>query len=122
MNCDYCGRRARLVTGRELYPSLPDLAFKRFHRCDPCDAHVGCHPGTTNPLGRLANASLRRAKRAAHKAFDPLWQEGGMSRTQAYAWLSRTLGIAGKDCHVGMFDEATCARVVEACAQRRAAA
>lgn len=32
-----------------------------------CDyRHVGCHRGTIEPLGRVANADSRRAKRAAH--------------------------------------------------------
>lgn len=113
MNCDYCGKPAELVTGDEIYPHRPDLSRLRFWRCEPCDAHVGCHRGTTRPLGRLANAELRRAKMAAHAAFDPLWKSGRMSRSEAYAWLADRLGIEADVCHIGMFDVAMCELVCE---------
>lgn len=115
--CDYCGNRAVLVTGREIYPHRPDLYGKRFYQCSPCGAYVGCHPGTKRPLGRLANASLRAAKVRAHAAFDPLWKSGRMKRTKAYAWLAKELEIKPDDCHIGMFTEDMCARVVSVCAK-----
>lgn len=115
VTCDYCGGFAPLVTGQVVYPHRPDLYSKRFYRCGPCNAYVGVHPGTTNPLGRLADATLRRAKMAAHAAFDPLWQNGAGNRSKRYAWLARTLGIPPQDCHIGMFDVDMCARVVAAC-------
>lgn len=76
MECPYCRQPAKLVTGAAMYPHRPDLIHKWFYRCFPCDAHVGCHPGTRNPLGRLANFELRTAKIAAHAAFDPIWRNG----------------------------------------------
>lgn len=111
--CPYCKRPAELVSGAVIYPHRPDLEGKRFHRCEPCRAWVGCHPGTTIPLGRLANDALRRAKRAAHEAFDPLWKNRHMRRNAAYKWLAERLGIPPGFCHIGAFDEAECARVVE---------
>lgn len=113
--CDYCGRRAPLVTGREVYPHRPDLHAKQFYQCRPCGAYVGVHPNTTKPLGRLANAELRRAKMSVHAAFDPIWKEGGRRRGDAYAWLARELGISRSQCHVGMFDLETCRRAIAAC-------
>lgn len=114
--CDYCGGWAKLVTGKVIYPHRPDLFGKSFYQCAPCDAFVGCHPGTVNPLGRLADATLRKAKQAAHAAFDPLWKSGGMKRGAAYAWLADKLCIQNRHCHIGMMDPETCARVVAACA------
>lgn len=113
--CDYCGNDAPLVTGREVYPHRHDLYAKKFYQCLPCDAVVGVHEGTTNPLGRLANPELRKAKMDAHAAFDPLWRSGEHKRGQLYGWLSNQLGIEKKDCHIGMFDAAMCRRVVEVC-------
>lgn len=113
MKCDYCGGPARLVTGKVIYPFRGDLHHKKFYQCEPCEAHVGCHPGTETALGRLANPELRRAKMAAHAAFDPLWKYYGYSRTGAYQWLSSALGIDAKACHIGMMDVATCQRVAE---------
>lgn len=113
--CPYCGKKSHLADGTVIYPHRPDLAKKLFYRCTPCGAFVGCHPGTITPLGRLANAELRKAKQAAHAAFDPKWQGGDIRRQRAYAWLAEQLGIPREDCHIGLFDEALCQRVIEAC-------
>lgn len=79
---------------------------------------VGCHPGTIKPLGRLATKELRVWKMKAHEAFDPLWKSREMKRGDAYGWLAGELGIRVEKCHIGMFDEAMCGRVIEACATR----
>ena len=113
--CPYCGEHAQLVGGLAIYPHRPDLRDKRFYLCAPCDAYVGCHPGTTNALGRLANAELRKAKMAAHSAFDPIWKSGQKKRSSAYAWLADALQMPKKDCHIGMMDVADCLRVVAEC-------
>ena len=122
--CDYCGNPAELVGGDVVYPRMPWLADKKIWRCEPCGAWVGCHQGTTNALGRLANAELRKAKMAAHAAFDPLWKERvrrtgcgkKVARSAAYKWLAAQLGIPREECHVGMMDVDRCRRVVEVCA------
>lgn len=113
--CHYCMAPAELVGGDVIYPHRADLANKLFYRCEPCGAYVGCHDGTDKPLGRLADAELRAAKSAAHRAFDPLWRSKQMKRSEAYKWLAEQLGIEGKDCHIGMFDVETCWRAVRAC-------
>lgn len=116
VKCDYCGSDAARVTGKEIYPHRPDLYSLQFWSCSPCGAWVGCHKRSNAvPLGRLANAELRKAKSAAHAAFDPLWKSGDKSRRGAYEWLSRKLNIPFKDCHIGMFDIETCAEVVRVC-------
>jgi hypothetical protein len=71
------------------------------------------------PLGRLARASLRKAKQRAHAAFDPIWRGGRMSRDKAYKWLAGKLGIPKGDCHIGMFDERMCAKVEEIMREHR---
>jgi hypothetical protein len=63
------------------------------------------------PLGRLANSPLRRLKSEAHKAFDPLWQNGPMSRREAYQWLAKQLGLPYDKTHIGEFDEKMCMKV-----------
>lgn len=60
MICSYCNNEAKLVSGNVIYPHRPDLAYLRFWQCAPCAAYVGCHKGTTKPLGRIANAELRQ--------------------------------------------------------------
>ncbi|MDR3439846.1 zinc-finger-containing protein [Telmatospirillum sp.] len=121
--CPYCGNHAVLVGGDVVYPHRPDLTSKKIWICHICAAWVGCHPGTETPLGRLANPELRRAKQAAHAAFDPLWRakihRDGCSkkraRSAAYRWLSQQLGTSPEETHIGMFDVDLCKRVVEVC-------
>lgn len=115
VTCPYCSNEAELVTGFEVYPHLPRLYNKPMYRCVPCKAWVGCHPGTTKPLGRLANAELRKAKMAAHEVFDPLWRSGERTRKQAYQWLAERLGMKVKLCHIGYMDIEQCNKVIELC-------
>lgn len=122
--CDYCGQPAPLVTGEQIYPHRADLWAKRFYACFPCGAWVGCHPPATAPggglgdgtvpMGRLANAELRRAKTAAHAIFDPFWQAASMRRRDAYLWLAQELNLPTEKAHIGMFDVDQCRAVIAA--------
>jgi hypothetical protein len=130
--CPYCELPAKLVGGNVIYPHRNDLCDLMFWQCAPCGAYVGCHKkgawfyhrgqkhtsDGTLPLGRLADAKLRRAKSDAHAVFDLLWRSGDMSRVAAYAWLSKALGISQDDCHIGMMDVKTCQTVVEKVAEQ----
>lgn len=125
--CAHCEQPAHLTTGAKVYPHRPDLHSLRFWHCEPCEAYVGCHrkgawvvadgvkreSDGTLALGRPANAALRRARNAAHAAFDPLWKDGPYSRRNAYAWLAKGLGIRVADCHIATFDLAQCRRVID---------
>lgn len=115
ISCPYCSRRAILVTGATIYPHRKDLHDKHFYQCSPCDAYVGCHPGTTKSFGRLANLPLRMARSKAHAAFDPFWKTDLMTRKGAYTWLAEQLGIKVNDCHIGAFDIVMCLRVEQEC-------
>jgi hypothetical protein len=117
IRCPYCQQPARLVTGDMIYRRRPELKTRAYWQCKPCDAHVGCHEGLPHgrPFGTLANAELRRARVAAHAAFDPIWKDRAMGRAAAYRWLREQLGIPKRECHIAMFDLAQCARVVELC-------
>lgn len=88
--------------------------------CRPCNAYVGVHKGTDRALGRLADSELRYWKKAAHAAFDPLWQKQisqGISkhtaRGNAYKWLAEQMQLDSNDAHIGMMDVEQCKRVVE---------
>lgn len=116
VKCDYCGDNAVLVNGETIYPHRKDLYNLQFWQCQPCSAFVGCHKNSdAKPLGRLANADLRRAKKDAHAAFDPLWKSGKKTRKEAYRWLSQRLEISGELCHIGMFDIFMCHMVMKVC-------
>ena len=115
--CDYCGKAAKLVKGDYIYPHRMDLYDLNFYFCnnDHPASYVGCHKGTVQPLGRLANDHLRYMKSQAHKAFDPLWKFGRYKRNGAYKWLAKELRINVSDCHIGMFDVDQCKKVIELC-------
>ena len=130
--CDYCGRSAKLITGQQLYPHRPDLAHIQAWQCKPCNAHVGCHDGTDKPKGRLANSQLRRAKIAAHAAFDPIWMDRfkwkseidpkykkSMARGGRYKKLAKVMGLPREKCHIGMMDVSQCYEVVKICNEGR---
>lgn len=119
LTCPYCGGAAVLQDSAVLYHGH---SYGNAWVCEnypECDAYVGCHRGTDEPLGRLANWELREFKKAAHACFDHLWQDGPMNRTQAYAWLAAKLAIPEDDCHIGMFDVDTCRRVSVLCLEYR---
>lgn len=112
--CMECGKRAALVGGLHIYPHRPDLFSKKFWLCE-CGAYVGCHGGGTEPLGYPAGPETRKARSAAHAAFDPLWKRGQMKRSQAYKWLAAQLGQSPGETHISWMDAATARRVVEVC-------
>lgn len=126
VNCPYCSRPSQFLASSEQIYHGRD--YGPAYVCFPCQAWVGCHPGTTTPLGRLANAELRRAKMQAHDAFDPVWRalyerrlasdpsySRGRARGGRYKRLAALLGIPPQECHIGMFDVEQCLRVVELC-------
>ena len=109
--CDYCGRRAEYVDSKIIYGK----SYGMIYLCRNCMAYVGVHKGTDKPLGRLANAELRRWKKEAHAAFDPLWQRGRFRgrRNDAYRWLAEQMGIPVEETHIGMFDIEQCRRAIQ---------
>lgn len=115
VNCPYCTRAAKLVTGVVIYPHRPDLYEKWFWQCAPCDAMVGTHVNSHrhHPLGRLANAELRTLKQRCHAIFDPVWKKGGIDRNEAYKRLAEKMNIPRTECHIGLFDEDRCRRALE---------
>lgn len=103
---------ARQTNGSEIYPHRMDLHHLIFYKC-LCGANVGCHKNTSTPMGSLADAKLKKERMAAHKAFDDIYKTGKMTRGESYAWLSEKLGIASKECHIGMFNAEQCKQVVQ---------
>lgn len=118
--CPYCRLSSRLVApGQPGYPYRAD--YGPVYVCTPCDARVGCHKFTANPLGSLANKELREARNAAHKAFDALWKRKmerhrvsqQEARSAGYKWLAAQMGLP--EAHMSWMDVAECRRVVEIC-------
>lgn len=110
MKCPFCGAEAQLVTQHQVYGRRYGRGgwIWACSRWPVCDSYVGCHPGTTKPLGTMANSALRRARSKAHEAFDPLWKDRHMNRNKAYAKLAKDFGFK---VHIGQSDLATCGRI-----------
>lgn len=106
--CPYCHNQSKLINSKEFYGT----DYGMMYICHLCSVWVGCHPDTSNALGRLANKELRLLKNEAHLYFDKIWQTNRMSRTSAYKWLSEQLNIQREYTHIGMFGEETCKKVV----------
>ena len=111
MNCPYCNKEAKIVSGKKIYPHRPDLKEKLFWLCVSCNAYVGCHGNTTNPLGILADKELRQLRIQAHEHFDKYWKQGKMNRKEAYQWLAVKLNIPYEKCHIGMFNKEMCRKL-----------
>jgi hypothetical protein len=107
--CPYCRRTPEFVDSVVIY----GRSYGMVYLCQPCDAYVGVHKHTDKALGRLANAELRMWKKEAHKFFDRIWKGQLKTRTSAYKWLARELGIPSPVTHIGMFDVDNCRKVVE---------
>lgn len=113
-HCSYCGLATRLVDGSVLYPAYTDLAERKFHWCEPCNAYVGTHKAdNVTPLGTLAKPELRRLRRDAHVLFDRMWKGGAMSRSQAYRRLEKLMGVGRDEAHISWMDEEECRRLIE---------
>jgi hypothetical protein len=112
--CPYCGEVAFLRSGKEFFPGKKEVERRNFWSCDPCDAYTGTDPkDNITPVGRLANAELREAKRAFHFCFDPLWKKMGNGRHQSYTWLAGHMGILPEQCHSSLFDVDQCKRAIQ---------
>lgn len=109
MNCPYCNKKASFITSKKFYGK--DYG-SNMYICRPCDAYVGTHGNTTRALGTMAKYELRELRKKAHAAFDPLWRDKIMTRTEAYTWMQETMKLEKKDAHIGLFDEEQCQRLV----------
>jgi len=123
VTCNYCGREAQLVSSAVVYGGRD---YGPVWHCAPCRAWVGCHPGTTDPLGRLANEELRHWKKKGHEVFDPIWKmlmrygwKKSSARQRAYECLAREMRLLPQDCHFGMFTVEQCKRAIALCRSGR---
>ena len=118
--CRYCGGVIRRVPARDVYREAADrlkLNGEWLYQCLNCNARVGCHRGTTRPLGNVANEVLRLKRVETHQVFDGYWQSQGMTRTAAYKWLAAKMDLPEKETHIGGFEMEQCHRAIEICSR-----
>lgn len=118
--CPYCGLQPDFMESSE---KIYGKDYGPVYICHDCDAYVGVHKdGLNRPLGRLADAELRKAKKEAHFYFDFLWRKKMSkgftkheARKTAYLWLSLKMAIIPDHTHIGMFNIEQCKQVIELC-------
>lgn len=108
LRCPQCNSVAVLVW-RDGNAQKPGRPKKPYYVCPKGhDVRVGCHPGTTVPLGTLADLKTRQLRGIVHRLFDRHWKHletrynmpRWIARQGAYIWLSRKSGIALEDMHI----------------------
>lgn len=116
--CRYCGGVIRLVPAKQvLGKSAKRLGLESefLYQCQNCNARVGCHKGTKEPLGNVANEILRLKRMETHQVFDAFWKSRHMTRHNAYKWLSQQMRMPMKATHIAGFEMEQCQRVIELC-------
>lgn len=119
--CRYCGGVIKLVPATTIYGTTAakrlGLEHEKIYQCQNCNARVGCHKGTTRPLGNVANETLRLKRMETHQVFDGFWKTRKMSRTAAYRWLAKKMGLPESKAHIGGFEMDQCQQVIGLCRQ-----
>jgi len=99
--------------GAKMSPRFHDWRQGRgrqpFYGCSQypdCQGRHGAHIDG-RPLGKPGNKATRATRMRAHAVLDRLWKgkDARMSRTGAYVWMQKALGLLPKDAHIGSFDE-----------------
>lgn len=112
--CPYCGSHAVLRSADGIYMKNPRESMLYVCKNYPdCDAYVRVHPGTTLPMGTLANKQLRTLRMEVHRYFDQIYIRGIMSKPDAYHWLSDVLCLPFLQTHIGQMGEYYCNKVIE---------
>ena len=106
LTCPECGASMRLKPSR----------FGLFYGCSTwsdtrCPGGHGARLDGT-PHGIPANQETKKARQAAHYVFDHLWKEGHMSRSSAYRWMQKVMGMSPEEAHIGRFNREQCRTLV----------
>ena len=114
MYCPYCGSRTELRSADGIYHDNREgtmlYVCKNYPRCD---TYVRVRPGTTEPIGTLANGRLRALRTEAHRSFNQLYERGIMTKREAYEWLSQMMGLPMAKTHIGLMGEYYCELVIQ---------
>ena len=114
VECPHCRSNVRIANNSEIYRGRSFGDWPWVYVCEgpECMAYVGMHPYTAIPLGILATEEMREYRKRAKSLFNPIWQNGKRTRTEAYRWLANLMGLEPGDCHFGMFDVQQCKEAI----------
>lgn len=113
MKCNYCNKPAEWVENKEVYGKNYGNSYMIW-LCRDCDAYVGCHKNTKEPLGTMADRTLRQMRKTAKNLFitEKLggnWNCGKRKKQKAYNWLR---DLFGKEFHFGSSTVSECEKVI----------
>ena len=118
IKCPYCGSQAFLRPASMVHErTAPGEKVYVCARYPAYDAYVSAHRDSSQPMGTLADRSLRRKRRQAHIALNQLWEQGLMTRKEAYRWLQVQLGLPECEAHIGRFSAYRCEQVIDLCSR-----
>jgi hypothetical protein len=89
---------------------LRESQHGRFYGCrswPKCTGTHGAHEDGT-PLGTPADRRTKLYRQAAHAVFDLLWRSGRLTRSEAYAWMARSMGLTREEAHIARFTAYQC--------------
>lgn len=112
--CPYCDGDVHAVNNSAIYRGQSYGRWPYIYLCEDCRAYVGMHPETNIPLGTLADAVLREARKVSKNLFQTKLMEppSNMTRTEAYTWLAARMNITAGNCHFAWFDVKQCEQVI----------
>ena len=133
VECPYCHTQAVCRSSEIIYGS--GRYYGKVWVCSnypSCDAYVGCHGDSDDPLGTLANRQLRELRKAAHAQFDELWKSGRIlviyqrfmpgvnARRRAYTWLAEQMFLTLEETHFAMMDKPQIEKAIRIIKQAKA--
>ena len=98
--CPICGEHAKLTI----------TTYGPRHSC------CGLHSWRYKPL---VDQQTHDARKAAHAAFDPIWQSGGLDRPAAYKWLASMMNMTAEECHISRMTASEAAKVYVLATERK---
>lgn len=104
LTCPSCGASMALRRSK----------FGLFYGCESypdCTETHGAHQHSGEPLGVPADRETRQWRMKAHAMFDRLWQEGHMSRKNAYRFMRREMDMQAEDAHIARMSIEECRRL-----------
>lgn len=117
VRCPYCGAMAVKRPATYIFGDKANT-YEYYYVCShfpSCNTYVAAHEKTGLPMGTLANGDLRNWRIRAHKALDKIWQNGYMTKDQAYKWLQAKLDLPESETHIAKFGEYRCKQTITLC-------
>ena len=114
--CPYCGAPVVLRSADGIYKENSNNTMLYVcSRYPECNTYIRTIPGTSLPLGTLADGTLRRARLETHRSFNRLYLSGLMSKDGAYDWLAMFLQAPKQEAHIARLDLYDCQKLIEEC-------